>query len=194
MIRYASDFFPPTLGGRKGRCIICGRETEHGHKIDFSENFTMWSALQEGEVICEYCYTLARNQEYRRKSWVADKDGIRFLKREEILSTLLEPPEPPFVIFITKSGKKQGFLLLTNRVNYSRDRYFIAFEDQLIFVERALLKRMVEVVRKARELKFSKTELLQGPKTHHWQYSELCEEILSFLRNPLWEVVVYAVE
>ena len=193
MILYASDFFPPTPGDKKGRCIICGRETEHGHEIDFSEKFTMWSALQEGEVICEHCYTMARNQDYRRKSWVADRNGVRFLEKEEILPTLLEPPEPPFTIFITKSKKKQGFLLLANRVSYSRDRYFIAFEDQLVFVDRKVLKRMVEVARRARELKFSKTELLQGPKTVRWQYPELCEEILSFLGNPLWEVVVYAV-
>ena len=64
MILYASDFFPPTPGDKKGRCVICGRETEHGHEIDFSEKFTMWSALQEGEVICEHCYTMARNQDY----------------------------------------------------------------------------------------------------------------------------------
>lgn len=193
MILHASDFFPPTPGDKKGRCIICGRETERGHRVDFSEKFTMWPALEEGDVICEYCYTMARNQDYRRKSWVADRNGVRFLKRGEILPTLLEPPEPPFTIFLTKSGKKQGFLLLANRVSYSRDRYFIAFEDQLIFVDRSLLKRMVEVARKARELGFSKTELLQGPKTSRWQHEELCEEILSFLGNPLWEVVVYAV-
>ena len=85
-------------------------------------------------------------------------------------------------------------MLLANKVNYSRNHYFIAFEDQLVFVDEQQLREMVEVAREARKVGFSKEELLNGPKTVRWQYPELCEKILSFLGNPLWEVVVFAIE
>ncbi|XRP97793.1 hypothetical protein ACO3UB_08340 (plasmid) [Methanocaldococcus sp. 16A] len=189
-----SELFSPTHGDKKGTCVVCGFETEKGHKIDFSGNFTAWNELQEGNVICEYCYTLVREQQYRRKSWVANKEGVRFLQKDEILDTLMNPPQPPFAIYLTKSGKKQGFLKLINRVAYSKKQYFTAFEDSLIFVEQDVLREMVDVARKARKLKFSKTELLEGPKTHNWIYDDLCKQIERFRKNPLWEVVVYAVK
>ena len=173
---------------------MCGFETERGHDIDLSDNFTAWNLLQEGNVICEHCYSLLRNQNYRRKSWVADSHGVRFLQRGEILDALLDPPKPPFAIYITKTGKKQGFLHLINRPNYSRERFFIAFDDSLVFVERGKLREMVEVARRARRLKFGKAELLGDIKVKHWEHRELCEKILSFSKNPVWEVVVYGVE
>jgi len=189
-----SQLFPPAHGNLTGTCIICGFQTSKGHKIDFSDNFTSWNLLQEGSCICEYCYTLCRNQDYRRKSWVASLEGIRFLRRSEILDTLLQPPEPPFATYITKSGKKQGFLNLVNRINYSRNRFYIAFEDSLLFINRSELAEMVEVARKARQLKFGKSELLGNIKVKHWEHRELCEQILKFAKNPVWEVVVFGVE
>lgn len=192
-ITRVSQFFPPTPGSRNGKCIICAHYTEKGHDVDFSGNFTSWNLLQEGNCICEYCYTLCRDQQYRRKSWVASLKGVRFLKRDEILPVLLEPPEPPFAVYITKSGKKQGFLHIVNRVNYNKNHYCIAFEDSILFVERSSLREMVEIARQARNLKFSKSELLNGPSAKHWEYKELCMKIEHLSRNPVWEVVVFAV-
>jgi len=189
-----SELFEPKPGDKKGQCVVCGCTTEKGHKIDFSNNFTAWPDLQAGNVICEYCYALVRDQQYRRKSWVVSKEGVKFLKKDEILDVLLNPPEPPFGIYITKSGKKQGFLKIINRVNYSRKHYFIAFEDNLIYVDVELLKRMVEVAKTARSLKFSKTELLQGARTYHWEHEELCGSIEELKNMPLWEVVVFAIK
>jgi len=187
-----SDLFPPSPGNVGGKCIVCGRMTKSGHRIDFSDNFTMWALLQEGDCICEHCYTLCRDQKYRRKSWVATKDGIKFLEKKDLLSTLLSPPNPPFAIYITKSGKKQGFLLLVKRPSLSRDRFFIAFEDSLVWVDRKKLEEMVAVAEAARKLKFRKSDLLD-PSTKCWVHRDLCEKIVEFRKNPLWEVVVYAI-
>ena len=188
-----SQFFPPTNGDVHGTCVVCGFATERGHKVDFSDNFTSWNLLQEGDCICEFCYTLCRDQQYRRKSWVATPEHIRFLQRTEILKYLTEPPHPPFAIYITKSGKKQGFLHLINRVNYSREHYYLAYEDTLLFVTRSDLVEMADVAAKARALKFSKKELLTEPTVKHWEHRELCEQIIEFSKNPVWEVVVYAI-
>ncbi|CAI1494226.1 conserved protein of unknown function (plasmid) [Thermococcus nautili] len=192
VILYLSDLLQPEKGDKAGVCVVCGRETKHGHSIPFSEKFTNWPQLQAGEVICEHCYPLVKNQDFRRHSWVLSKEGVRFLKRDEVLDVLLNPPEPPFGIYVTKTRKKQGFLRLVTRTNYSRSRYFIAFDDELIFVDRAVLKEMVEVGRKALELGFTKTELLSGPKIAHRVYSDIVKKIEEFRGNPLWEVVVYA--
>jgi len=188
----ASEFFPPNEGCVKGRCIICGFSTDRGYKIDFSDNFTAWNLLQQGDCICEYCYTLIKNQEYRRKSWIATTGGVRFLKRTEILPTMLNPPVP-FVMYVTKTGKKQGFLHLINRVNYSKYKYFIAFDDELIFVDRRKLEHLVNLAKTARMLKFSKSDLI-SPSVKCWKHREVCEEIMKVRDNPLWRVVVYAIE
>jgi len=187
-----SEFFEPTIGYLSGKCIICGFDTKKGHKIELSDNFTAWSLLQEGNCICEYCYTLLKNQDYRRRNWIATLNGVEFLKRHEILPKLLDPPIP-FAIYITKTGKKQGFLHLINRVNYSKDRYFIAFDNELIHVYRKTLEEMVKVAEQARKLGFAKSDLYD-PKVKLWKYQDLCEKILRFRNNPVWEVVVYAVK
>ena len=197
MSRYITritELLEPQKGKEKGICVFCGRYTEHGHRIKLSDNFTAWNLLEEGEVICEYCYALIKNQDFRRHSWVLSEEGVKYLKKGEILTTLLNPPEPPFTIYITKTGKKQGFLDLINRVNYSNERYFIAFDDKLIFVNRVELKKMVDIAKEARKLNFSKSELLGDIKVKHYEHEDLVKKVLEQIKKPVWEVVVYGVE
>jgi CRISPR type IV-associated protein Csf1 len=191
-VQRVSELFAPTKGNRTGKCVVCGYPTEHGHPLDFSDNFTSWSLLEQGDCICEYCYSLVRKQEYRRKSWIATLNGVRFLQRTEILPTMCNPPDPPFAMYITKSGKKQGFLHLINRVNYSKDRYVIAFDNEQIWVNLATLCEMVDIAKQARKLGFSKSDL-RKPSVKRWEHRELCQKIERFSKNPLWEVVVYAI-
>ena len=187
-----SEFFEPIVGNLKGKCVVCGFSTEKGHPVNFSENFTAWNLLQEGNCICEHCFALLKNQDYRRHSWIATLDGIEFLKRDEILPKLLDPPIP-FAMYITKTGKKQGFLHLINRVNYSKNHYFLAFDDELIHVNRKTLEEMVKVAEQARKLGFTKSDLYD-PRVKLWKHRDLCERILRFRNNPVWEVVVYAIK
>jgi CRISPR type IV-associated protein Csf1 len=191
-ITRASELFPPKEGDMEGKCIICGRFTTKGNKIDFSDNFTNWHLLEEGEVICEQCYNMVRDQNHRRKSWVATREGIEFLKRDQFIPIMLNPPEPPFVIYFTKSGKKQGFLKLIDKVNYSKNKFWVAYEDDLIFVDKNILLEMVELAREARELGFTKGELENGAFTHNWKHRTICEKIEQFKGNSLWRLVVNA--
>jgi len=78
-------------------------------------------------------------------------------------------------------------------VNYSRERYYLAYEDSLLFIIRSDLVEMVDVAKEARAHKFSKKEMLTEPTAKRWEHRELCEQIVSLSKNPVWEVVVYAI-
>lgn len=188
-----SKFLKPSPGTKEGKCIVCGWETKQGHPINLSNNFTAWNLLQSGNCICEYCESLIKNQDYRLHSWVATQEGVVFVKRDELLELLCNPPSPPFSIYISKSGKKQGFLLLINRVNYSREKYCIAFDDSLVHVDLKTVREMAQIAKTARLQGFAKKDLLSVPRSFQWRERELCEKIEKYLGNPLWEVVVYAV-
>jgi CRISPR type IV-associated protein Csf1 len=188
-----SELLQKREGRLVGRCVVCGFESAHGHPVDFSENFCGWSFLQEGNLICEYCYPLCReSQEYRRKSWVISGIGVSFLKKEEVLNLVLNPPKPPFAMYVTKTGKKQGFLQLVNRVNYSRENYVLAFDDELINVSVVKAKKFCKLIEEARKKGFTKKELLNSPSTNRWKDRGLCEKIMVLTKNPLWRLMVYA--
>jgi CRISPR type IV-associated protein Csf1 len=188
-----TELLPATEGKEAGQCVACGFRSDKGNKIDFSDNFLGWNQFQSGSILCEYCYTLCRSsQDYRRRSWVLSRDGIRFIRREEIIGCILEPPEPPFAIYLTETGQKQGFLSLISRPNFSRTRYILAFDDKLVNVEAGQARKFHDIISKARDMKFTKTELMSSPSAHRWKDREICEQIMQFSKNPLWQVIVYA--
>lgn len=188
-----TELLHKTEGKEKGKCIACGFDSDKGHKPDFSANFLSWNIFQEGNILCEYCYTLCRSsQDYRRRSWTLSKKGIEFLKKENFTETILNPPEPPFAIYLTETGQKQGFLHLINRPNHSKKKYILAFDDKIINVDLSEANRFNQLISKARELKFTKTELRNSPSAHRWKERELCEQIIKYSKNPLWQVMVYA--
>jgi len=188
-----SQFFPPTNGDVHGTCVVCGFATERGHKVDFSSLTISHRGIYCKKEIASVNSAILSAE----TSSIVGSLGLPLPNtsdfRTEILKYLTEPPHPPFAIYITKSGKKQGFLHLINRVNYSRERYYLAYEDTLLFVTRSDLVEMADVAAKARALKFSKKELLTEPTVKHWEHRELCEQIIEFSKNPVWEVVVYAI-
>lgn len=102
---------------------------------------------------------------YRSNMWYATENGvgvIRFPKKElkegesgprdisEIFrlpertprSILVEPPEPPFVIFLTRSWKKPGWqtmLRANGGVATSRDLFPVGFDYEVIYADRSKL-------------------------------------------------------
>ena len=79
--------------------------------------------------------------------------GYRALRRKEELADalLFNPPEPPFVICITSSPTKNRHLLFRSPVNYSRDAFFVQFDENSLFFDRlkmaglfGCMKRLIE--------------------------------------------------
>jgi len=191
-----SDFFMPVKGDLKGKCIICGRIVDDGHPIELSDNFTAWSLLEGGTVICGRCKSMISNEKLRRKSWMAFLDNgrpkIEFIDRKNVLNILINPPSPPFSIYLTRMGKKKGYLLLVNRVNYNVNKYYIAFDDNLVYVDRNRLKYYVSLIKNALEKGFRKKELLHGCSIRNWRYEYLCREIEKAKGDLLWQITVWA--
>ncbi|MFW9872930.1 MAG: hypothetical protein ACFFG0_07500 [Candidatus Thorarchaeota archaeon] len=196
---YLSDFFKGSkFGSINGDCVLCGRTTENGNKIDFSSKFTNWNLLQSGNCLCPNCYELSRNQTYRRKMWYVNREDIIFFKKEDILNVLLKPPKPPFAIYVTKTWKKQGFLKLINKVNLSSNRFFLGYDMKVILIVLKKFKEMVLIAKELRKKNITKTEL----RTGHFYASHFKNVELSlimrirqeFVKTPQWELIIDSIK
>jgi len=189
----------PELGNEKGYCCICGKQTKIGYKFSLSDNFTGFSYLKFGNLFCPYCYTFMKNQNFRKHCWLATQDEILFLKRNEYLPYLLNPPKDPFAFYITKSFKKQGFLSGFQYVNYSQENY-IVLTDFVgnVLINLNMAKKMSKLIEFLRERKVSKTQLTTGnytmfiyKKAINEGWDKKIEETKKYIREPLWEVLCY---
>jgi len=189
---------PPTeVGDIAGRCTICGEMVSNGLKPDFGANFTAGEYLQAGECLCPDCAAAYRNQDFRRKMWVVNPAAWREFKHAGARAVLLDPPEPPFAIYLTRTWKRQGWLLLVNRVNTSRESYVVAEDFRLVTVDRPRLRELSERADfYLREEGLSKTALISG-RISVAQFRRLSEpremkaEVEELARDPLWEVAVW---
>lgn len=95
-----------------GICAVCGREINEGVPIKkvMSNSFTDWNFLADMTTshVCAACTWCIKEPKMRRSQWIATKHRLLFFKREEIERWLLDPPESPFVFFVTASYKKHG--------------------------------------------------------------------------------------
>ena len=174
----------------KGRCKICS-EIKEGTRYKFPDTFTSFYLLSAGEIICNDCIKFLKDQSYRRKSWIMINNKIEFIDKKKALQYILEPPRERFVMYLTKTGKKQGFLRILGKWNYNRDRFIVAFDDSIVFVDREKAKKFLEIIKDARKKGFTKSELLGEIKLKHYEYEKLCEEILKNKDNPLWRLLVW---
>ena len=186
-------------GNIKGKCMLCGRQTEKGLKPSFSGNFMGYPYLQEGDCICPTCYAFFSNQDHRKHSWVATEKEFRVIHHDNVLSLLLDPPEPQFYIYITLGGQKQGWLNALDKVNLSNKKWWISIEDKVYFIETEEVRKQYECMRAVREMKVAKKELKEGfsvktmIKFMKAGKTELLEEAKQYRGTNEWEVLIYAI-
>jgi len=189
----------PEIGDKSGYCCVCGKETNNGFDLPFSNSFTGYSYLKNGGVTCEYCYHFFRNQNYRKKSWFATEESVVFLKREEVLETLLREKPVPFFLYVTKSYQKQGWLDSLQRINFDNVHFYVSTDWLGSFlVNQSDVKTYHNLICRLRENKVSKSEIIRGELTMKnsrlamekgWYF--LIESAKPFIRNPLWELLAY---
>ena len=195
----------PLPKGRKGKgvCVWCGREVDKVFDIKVSDNFMGWSYFSFGDCMCRYCYAFFSKQSFRKKSWVATKSGVKFIKRDEIMELLLQPPKPPWFLYITKTGQKQGWLHCIHRVNFSSFSFTVAFEpfDFPVQTNISEVHSLHGLLSFLREKKVTKTELLTGAfkmKTYERAIKEGYEEELKrakkYAGKGIWEVMCHVIK
>jgi CRISPR type IV-associated protein Csf1 len=190
-------------GNCAGRCIACGKHTAHGVPARLPDTFTAAYKLYNGNALCEYCAPLFKERSLRSRSWVASQSEFRYIQRSEWLTTLTEPPEPPFAIYFTLSGQKYGYLSLIRRVSTNRDRYWLAtdWQESPILIHRAQLAELVPIAQQLRTHGVPKTQLLTAQfsptivaKAIKEGWDTMLRTIEQLRGNPAWEVVVYAAD
>ena len=153
---------PTTKGNKRGNCIFCMLPTQHGFPLSkIPKTFTDWNYAYQvpSPVICEYCYSFLKNENVRRRSWVITQGNLRFLDRKQVLHVLLEPPQPPFAIYVALKGKKHGWLRLLHKIATNKEQYYIAIDDTLLYIDRTRLRQYVKLLQEARRAGAKKSEL-----------------------------------
>jgi len=186
----------PDQGAFAGSCIFCGLDTKHGHKAELKDTFTAYDLIQGGSCICPECWHVYNEQMYRKKAWVVTQSTFCEVKRGGAKELLLNPPEPPFVIYLTQTWKKQGWLNLINRVQESKTNYTIGLDYDLIEVNPVKLDEYCNIISEILEKKVTKTELQTGQfKAKSYEklgYDiELIEKIKILVGNPLWNLAIF---
>lgn len=193
---------PP--GPTAGTCYLCGAATPHGYREPPSDNFTAWAACYGGDVLCPVCRALLHDRRFRARSWCATPAGVRFATPEDrgwLWAALLDPPAPPFALYCTRGGQKQGWLSLARYVSHSREQFWVGTDwtDRPVRCARGWLAATAEQVTALRARGVSKATLLSGQPTAA-QYARALREgwaaALDAARrwagDPRWELLVYA--
>ena len=170
---------------------------------------------------------------YRSNMWYATEGGvgvIRFPKKElkegqagprdisEIFrlpertprSILVEPPEPPFAIFLTRSWKKPGWqtmLRANGGVATSRDLFPVGVDYEVVYVDRAKLHldlKYIDMLRadplKPGKVLLTKSELESGKIgaggvarmiDAGMDVRSITEDLRARANNPSWALAVY---
>ena len=183
-----------------GRCVACGIETEEGWPISVSENFSGWGYFAEGECFCPHCAAFFADQTLRKRCWVATNEGFQFMKKGDVLPFILNPPDPPFFIYVTKGGQRQGWLSALRMLNYSREHFFVSVDwlDQPVWFYDNEVVEMHYIITTLREKKIPKSIIAAADFGMHWTQKALEEDwywaIEAAIKNknqPDWEVMLY---
>lgn len=184
-------------GELEGDCVYCARHTDQGHQAVFGNNFTSYHLLQSGECVCPECQLLhAEKQFYRRSMWVATTDEFRRFKRVEAKEILLNPPEPPFAIYLTRTYKKQGWIALMDYVNMDKEVFWVACDYDILLIKLEECEKDFKLIKTLRRLKISKNEIRTGKfkakslEKLEGQYN-IVHSVLNRVGSLLWELEVY---
>ena len=187
----------PPVGDKKGRCVFCGRVVQNGFGVEFPNTFVSFDRVYSGTVICPYCYYIFKHAEFRRNSWLVTESSFRFLdNKDEVLKVLLDPPKEPWMMYITRSRRKHGWINLVEKINLSRDSYIVGFDEATIYIKKKELKELYGCVKKLVELKIPKSEIWRGSfsvRSVAKADRETIEKVIGYSRSPLLDLVLFLV-
>lgn len=186
----------PTKGQIIGICVYCGNSTIDGHSFKPTGQFTTYQHIQGGTCICPECNVMKLSQDYRRSMWWVNGYKYCGFKQNEAKYMLQNPPKPPFVMYMTKTWKKQGWPQLVTRINESKEYFIVGFDYELVIVESKKRDECLQFAQELMAIGITKPELLTGNLKHN-SYTKLnfdlyiINRIQSYINTPLWDLCVY---
>ena len=194
----------PEQGDLEGDCCICKKHTENGFKKKFSGNFTCADYISNGDVICPNCYYLVKNSnEYRRTMFLLTEDELIKFKKKEAKDIVLNLPNKPFYIYLTKTWQKIGWIRMNevyNQDNQNEINFLIDYD--IVRVNLDTLTETMNFIKKLRDLKIPKTVLETGQlEMHHYrkltaEFGNIAARIIlnnvkKMVNNPIWDLALY---
>lgn len=147
-------------------CMMCGKVISRGVRFKkvLSGNFTDYEQcrFRQGTHICKECSTCIKTREIRTSSFVADKDNLYLLRKNDIesyLFNLSDYVENEFVIGLTKTFKKHNSFKCA--VNQDTSSFYIQEEDVSYLFKVNEMKELYKLLNEA-YLQFTKDELITG--------------------------------
>ncbi|HUC92081.1 MAG TPA: hypothetical protein VMS09_08645 [Paenibacillus sp.] len=153
------------------RCACCGMT--YGRVTAISElrmdryNHWHWHKDRNSGVICVPCAYVLRTEDFRRKDWVADPEGVRFFRRKEpgekqalMNAVFLEPPARPFAIAVTPDFRKH--MALKTPLNYVADVFSVQYGEYTVQLERSQAIALLEAAAAVRRAGASAPDILRG--------------------------------
>lgn len=194
----------PLTGNVPGTCYICGLGTDHGQRRAPSDVFTAWAACAQGDVLCPTCAVTLNYRDVRMFSWLATLDEFRITGRGDrdwLWDVLDAPPEPPYALYVTRGGQKQGWISGARQVAMSRATIPVLTDwtDRPVILRRADWETMSPLVMRLREAGLSKRALIQGECTaNQWKkaimegYADALRQAVAYAGDPRWEILCHA--
>lgn len=97
----------------------------------------------------------------RNYSFLATEHEFRLLKKRDLLSVIENPPNIPFALVITLSGKKH--IAHKARVNFSTSIFYVSTDKGMCEIESDSLNEFLSIAKKWYTV-FTKDEILHGSK------------------------------
>lgn len=165
--RLIASHLPPVSGGDAGACYVCGLATEHGQRRPPSDAFTAWGACTRGDVLCPACAATMGCRDVRSFSWLVTPDRFRIAGRGDrgwLWDVLASPPDPPYGLYLTRGGQKQGWISGVRQVATSRVTMPVLTDwtDRPVLLHRADWDAMAPLVLTLREKGLSQRALMSG--------------------------------
>jgi hypothetical protein len=194
---------PAAPGTVRGICYLCGGATDAGYAEPPSDNFTAWASCYGGAVLCPLCRAVLHDRRFRATSWLATTAGVRFATRDDRLwlwQALVDPPAPPFALYITRGAQKQGWLTLTRYVSTSQAHYWVGTDwtDRPVPCAQPWMVQHALLVTRLRERGLSKTALCDGAYTMKHYERAIAEgwrpdldAARALAGDPRWQVLVH---
>ncbi len=194
---------PPLQPVSDETCWLCGGETgsqgmptKKGIRPTFTDH--SYARGQGSKSLCAGCAFCLSMRELRNYSILASPAGLRHPTRADWRETLLNPPEPPFVMCLAVSGQKH--LSFKAPVNLDRRMFTVMLEEQAIHVMPEKLEYLLEAV-EALYIYFSKQEITTGRYSQHRikecglrQWEELEGRLEYWRGRPLFDLALFVAQ